>query len=86
MSNIPDKTKMKIVVKTYLCANKGKWFTSKQLSDFINSNKLGGRFGVTPTELTKFLNPQFLRNEGIDRDRRNTKNVWHYSIGGAVDG
>ena len=83
MSNIPDKTKMKIVIKTFLCANRGKEYSSKQLCDFINSNNLGGRFGVTPTELTKFLNPQFLRNEGIDRDRKNSGNVWKYSIGGA---
>ena len=82
MSNIPDKTKMKIVIKTFLCANRGKWFTSKQLCDFINSNKLGGRFGVTPIQLTKFLNPQFLRAEGIDRDRKYNDTVWHYSIGG----
>lgn len=86
MSNIPDKTKMKIVIKTFLCANRGKWYTSKQLCDFINANNLGGRFGVTSTELTKFLNPQFLRREGIDRDRRNNKNVWHYCIGGVSNG
>ena len=86
MSNVSDNLKLKLVIKTFLCANRGKWFTSKQLCDFINSNRLVGRSGITPAQLSQYLKPQLLRSEGIDRVRRNGRNVWHYSIGGAMNG
>ena len=81
-----DKTKLKIIVKTFLCANKGKWFNSRELCDFINNNKLNTRHGVTSTQLSKYLTTAFCNREGIDRDRRNSRNVWYYSIGGGSSG
>ena len=35
-----SKAKLCIIVKTYLCLHKGKWCTSREIADFINSNNL----------------------------------------------
>lgn len=75
-----DKAKLKIIVKTFLCANRGKWFTSRQICEFINHNDLGTRAGVTPTSLTRFLNTDFLYRERISRERKNSRNVWYYAV------
>ena len=75
-----DKTKLRVIVKTFLCANKGKYYTSRELCDFINSNDLATRLGVTPTSLSRFLDPALLRREGIDRERKNNRNVWYYGV------
>ena len=37
-----DKEKIRFAVRVFLCANKGKMFTSKQLSDFCNEFGFGG--------------------------------------------
>ena len=71
-----DKSKAKLIAKTFLCVNKGKYFTSKELCEFINNNKLGVKGGVTPTGLTHSFNQQ----DGITRRRKNNKNVWEYAV------
>ena len=74
-----DKEKVKLIVKTFLCANKGKWYSSKELADFINNNKLGVKGGISPTGLSKL----FHQHDGIDRRRKNHKSVWEYGINGS---
>jgi len=80
-----NKTKLKIITKTFLAANKGKSFTSREICDFINNNNLAVRGGVTSTQLSRYLTPQYLRLEGIDRERKNSRNVWYYGISGVDD-
>ena len=75
-----DKTKLKIITKTFLCANRGKAFTSREICDFINNNNLGTRSGVTPTQLSRYMGQAFCAREGIDRERASGRNVWHYSV------
>ena len=77
------KKKVKLIVRTFLSANKGKSYTSKQLCDFINYNNLGIREGVMTSELGGILNSTFCYQYGIDRERKSNRNIWHYSIGGA---
>ena len=76
-----DKTKLKIITKTFLAANKGKWYSSRELCDFINNNNLNIRHGVTSTQLSKHLTPAFCQREGIDRQRKSGRNVWQYKVG-----
>lgn len=38
-----EQVKMKYVIKTFLCCNKGKKFTAKQICKFILDNKLSSR-------------------------------------------
>ena len=44
--NKETKKKVKLIVRTFLAANKGKSYTSKQICDFINENNLGRYFGA----------------------------------------
>lgn len=75
-----DKTKVRLVVKTFLLANKGKWYTSRQLCDFMNNNNLSVKWGITPTALSHFLDAGYLRREGITRERKTGKSVWSYGV------
>ena len=77
MGAVDDREKAKIIMKTFLYANKGKWFTSKEICDFINSNPLGVKGGVTPTGLSKLVN----NHDRINRKRKSGRNVWLYGVG-----
>ena len=77
-----DKDKLKIIAKTFLTVNKGKWYNSKEICDFINNNNLCVRNGVVPTQLTRYMGEHYCRNQGIDRKRGPGRSVWYYSIGG----
>ena len=39
-TKLKERTKYKIVVRTFLSANKGKKYTARQINDFIIENKL----------------------------------------------
>ena len=75
-----DKEKMRLAIRVYLCANKGKRFTSKQLSEFLNEFGFGGRYGCTSTNVAKILNGSWLQQMGISRERKDKRNVWHYGV------
>lgn len=76
MGIVDDKAKAKIIMKTFLYANKGKWFTSREICDFINNNPLGVKGGVTPTGLSKMINC----HDRISRKRKSGRNVWQYGV------
>ena len=78
--NKETKKKVKLIVRTFLAANKGKSFTSKQLCDFINDNGLGVRDGVMSGQLGTILDSTFCYQYGIDRVRGSGRNVCHYSV------
>ena len=80
--NKETKKKVKLIVRTFLAANKGKSFTSKNICDFINSNNLGVRDGVMTSQIGTILDTQFCYQYGITRERKNGRNVWNYSVGG----
>lgn len=78
--NKETKKKVKLIVRTFLAANKGKSFTSKQLCDFINDNGLGVHGSVMSGQLGNILDSTFCYQYGIDRERASGRNVWHYSV------
>ena len=75
-----DKEKIRFAVRVFLCANKGKMFTSKQLSDFCNEFGFGGRAGCTSANVGRLLTKMWLDRVGISRERKNRKNVWYYGV------
>ena len=75
-----DKEKIRFAVRVFLCANKGKMFTSKQLSDFCNEFGFGGRSGCTSMNVGRLLTGNWLQKMGISRRRKNNKNVWYYGV------
>ena len=75
-----DNDKARFIVKIFLTANKGKYYTSKQLCEFINGNDLGVKWGVTSTSLSKLLSADWLQSVDIKRRRKNSKNVWEYCV------
>ena len=77
MGAVDDRAKAKIIMKTFLYANKVKWFTSREICDFINNNPLGVKGGVTPTGLSKMINC----HDRINRKRKSGRNVWLYGVG-----
>lgn len=75
-----DKEKIRLAVRVYLCANAGKWFNAKALSEFVNQYGFGGRYGVTTTSLSKMMDRNWLQGQGIKRQRKDRRNVWEYSV------
>ena len=77
--NRETKKKVKLIVRTFLYANKGKSYTSKDLCNFINENNLGVR-SVMTSELGRVLDSTFCWQYGISRERKSGRNVWNYSV------
>jgi len=78
--NKDTKRKVRLIVRAFLCANKGKSYTSKELCEFVNGNDFGIKDGVMSSEMGRALNSQFCWQYGIDRTRKSGRNVWHYSV------
>ena len=78
--NKETKKKVKLIVRTFLAANKGKSYTSKQICDFINENNLGIRGGVMSSEIGTVCDNQFCYHYGIDRERKSGRNIWKYRM------
>jgi len=72
--------KARFAIFVFLCANKGKWFTSKQINEFFNTNNIIGQGGLTNTGLSRLLTPGYLRKKGIKRERPNPYEVWKYAV------
>lgn len=75
-----DKDKIRFAVRVFLCANKGKMFTSKQISDFCNEFGFGGRSGCTSANIGRIMNKYWLDRVGISRDRKSSRHVWYYGV------
>ena len=78
--NKETKKKVKLIVRTFLYANKGKSYTGKQLCEFINTNDFGIRDGIMTSELGHVLDRNFCYKYGVDRERKSGRNVWHYKV------
>lgn len=74
--------KARLIIKTFLYANKGKKYTSKQIAYFVNSNPLGlGKFNLTSVTVTRWIKDKhrwFFRN--VKMERTNERNVWHFWV------
>ena len=75
-----DKDKIRFAVRVFLCANKGKRYTSKQLSEFLNEFGFGGRSGCTSANVGRLMTSHWIDRVGITRERKNHKNVWYYGV------
>ena len=75
-----DKDKMRLAIRVFLCANKGKRYTSKQLSEFLNEFGFGGRSGCTSANVGRLMAKNWIDRVGITRERKNHKNVWYYGV------
>ena len=75
-----DKEKIRLAVRVFLCANKGKRYTSKQLSEFLNEFGFGGRGGCTSTNVARLLTNTWVQERGITRRRKDKKTVWEYGV------
>lgn len=81
---MPYEERTKGVLKCYLILNKGKWFTAKQLSEFIQANKdfkLGkyGR-GLTPVRVSSLLRKHYFRE--LETKKENNNRKWYRYNGG----
>ena len=75
-----DKDKIRLVVRAFLCANKGKWYSARELCEFVNVNGFGGRSGATVRSVSRMLDANWLFKVGIKRERKNNKQVWKYGV------
>ena len=72
--------KARLAVWVFLCANKGKWFTSKQINDFFLEHNVISPGGLTHSSLSRLLTKSYLRQKGIKRKRPNSYEVWKYAV------
>ena len=78
--NKETRKKVRLIVRAFLCANKGKSYTSKELCEFVNSNGFGVGDGVMSAEMGRALNGNYCQRHNIDRARSSGRNVWHYKV------
>ena len=72
--------KARFAIFVFLCANKGKWFTSKQINEFFTNNHIISHGGLTNNGLSRLLTPSYLQQKGIKRERPNSSRVWKYAV------
>lgn len=78
--------KVKLIIKTFLCANKGKKYTSGEIAHFINTNNLSlpGKFNITNVMVTRLIKADYpakmLGDVKMDRRSGATNNVWNFWI------
>lgn len=75
--------KVKLIIKTFLTAQQGKKFTSKQIAEFINNNNLGlGNYSVSAWTVTRWLKTASERSllSEVKMQRTGRKNVWEFWI------
>lgn len=81
---MPYEERAKGVLKCYLILNKGKWFTARQLSEFIQSNKdlRLGKFGkgLTPVRVSSLLRKHYFRDLEVKKENTNRK-LYRYNGG-----
>lgn len=74
-----EKVKMKYVIKTFLCANKGKKYTSRQLCNFIVKNKLNSKNSyINPSAVTRLISSDtyLLRDVMMEKDKDSHKMIY----------
>ncbi|MBQ6628032.1 MAG: hypothetical protein IJH65_04370 [Methanobrevibacter sp.] len=63
------KTKAKIIIITFLTANKGVKYTGREIVNFVIENRLLGRNGdLTPREVNKFIKKDVYNKRGLLKD------------------
>jgi hypothetical protein len=72
--------KARLAVWVFLCANKGKWFTSKQINDFFIEHNVISHGGLSHSSLSRLLTPGYLQQKGIKRERPNSTGAWKYAV------
>lgn len=81
---MPYEERAKGVLKCYLILNKGKWFTAKELSEFIQRNKdfRLGKFGkgLTPSKISNLLRKNYFIDLETKRENNNRK-LYRYNGG-----
>ena len=74
---MPYEERAKGVLKCYLMLNKGKWFTARELSEFIQGNKdfRLGKYGkgLSPVKVSNLLRKNYFRDLEIKRENTNRK-------------
>lgn len=77
------ESKAKLIIKTFLLAHKGKKFTSTQIEQFINGNKLGlGKYNITKYTITRWIkvaDKNSLLGE-VKMQKKTPGNVWVFWI------
>lgn len=81
---MPYEERAKGVIKCYLILNKGKWFTARQISEFIQGNKdlKLGKFGkgLTPVKVSSLLKKHYFRELEVKKENTNLK-LYRYGGG-----
>lgn len=74
---MPYEERAKGVLKCYLMLNKGKWFTARELSEFIQGNKdfRLGKYGkgLSPVRVSNLLRKNYFRDLEVKRENTNRK-------------
>jgi hypothetical protein len=78
---LPYEERAKGVLKCYLILNKGRWFSAKELSEFIQSNKdfRLGKYGkgLSPIKVSNLLRKNYFRDLETKKLNDNRK-VYRY--------
>lgn len=74
---MPYEERTKGVLKCYFILNKGRWFTAKELSEFIQGNKdfKLGRYGrgLSPVKVSNLLRKHYFRELEVQKQSNNSK-------------
>ena len=76
--------RIKGIIKCFLIINKGRWFSSSEISDFINSHYFAlGKYGVSSHKIGSMFKDR--RNNTLFGDisaKKENDNTWRYCYEG----
>lgn len=71
--------KVSAVIKCFLVANKGKWFTAKEITDFISNHNFGlGNYYLSTMVVSNLLKRKDGIFKDIQRDSQWNRKVYRY--------
>lgn len=81
---VKDSTnnRVRVLIKSFLCANKGKKLSAREIANFINTYNFGlNRHQVTPEKVTRMIQADYNSSSilhEIQRERKNGRYAWRY--------
>lgn len=71
--------KVKAVIKCFLVMNKGKWFTAKEITDFISNHNFGlGNYYLSTMVVSSLLMQKDGIFNDIEKDTKWNRKVYRY--------
>ena len=76
------RLRLRMIIKTFLVVNRGKEYTSKQITSFINNHKFGLRTGIESSTVTRLIKNDIQKGGSVlsEVEMIKKRNKWYFTI------